>query len=122
MDQKFYFCKSCNGVFMSMDNNASECCGSKLSEIVPGTVDAAKEKHIPQYEVKDSKVFVNVGSVTHPMTEEHYIPWICVCTTNGCQTKKLSFTDKPEACFILCEGEKVEAVYAYCNLHGLWKI
>lgn len=107
---------------MSMDNKGSECCGNKLTEIIPGTVDASKEKHIPQYEIKENKVEVCVGAVIHPMTEEHYIAWVCLQTTTGCQVKYLSPTDEPKACFMLSEGEDVRAVYAYCNLHGLWKI
>ncbi len=121
MKEKFYFCKGCNAVLMSMDENPGECCANELQELIPGTVDASREKHVPQYEVRDSKVFVNVGSVSHPMTQEHYIPWVCLYTNQGCQMKRLSCTDKPELCFALSEGEKVEAVYAYCNLHGLWK-
>ena len=92
-----------------------------MSELVPGTTDAAVEKHVPVFEVKDNKVLVTVGSVEHPMAPEHYIEWIAVQTTSGNQRKMLQPGDKPQACFALCEGEEVEAVYAYCNLHSLWK-
>ena len=73
------------------------------------------------YEVKDNVVNVQVGSVEHPMVEEHYIEWIDVQTSQGYQHKVLNPGDKPQASFALAEGETVEAVYAYCNLHGLWK-
>ena len=97
------------------------CCGQKMTEVIPGTTDAAVEKHVPAFEVKDGKVLVKVGEVEHPMVEAHYIEWVSIQTNQGMQRKNLKAGDKPEAVFALCEGEEVEAVYAYCNLHGLWK-
>ena len=97
------------------------CCGEKMKELVPGTVEAAHEKHIPVYEVKGGKVYVTVGAVEHPMTEAHYIEWISLQTKKGNQIKTLTPSDAPKAEFCICDGDEVEAVYAYCNLHGLWK-
>lgn len=91
-----------------------------LKEIKAGTTDAAVEKHVPVYEVNDGKVCVKVGSVEHPMQDAHYIEWIAVQTDKGFYTKFLKPSEKPEACFAV-DGENIEAVYAYCNLHGLWK-
>ena len=71
--------------------------------------------------VEKNKVLVTVGEVTHPMQEEHYIEWISIQTKFGNQRKVLKASDKPEVCFALCEEDEVEALYAYCNLHGLWK-
>ena len=68
-----------------------------------------------------NKVFVTVGSVEHPMLPEHYIEWISLQTKAGNQRKPLQPGQAPKACFSLCEGDEVEAVYAYCNLHSLWK-
>nr|WP_316607138.1 desulfoferrodoxin family protein [uncultured Ruminococcus sp.] len=120
---KFYICEHCgNMIAMVRDKGVPVmCCGQKMTEIVPGTTDAAVEKHVPVFEVKDNIVHVKVGSVAHPMLDEHYIEWIAVQTTAGNQRKALKPGDAPEACFALCEGEEVEAVYAYCNLHSLWK-
>ena len=92
-----------------------------MSEIIPGTIEASKEKHIPIYKVENGKVFVSVGSVEHPMGEDHYIEWISLQTTKGNQRKFLKPGDKPVLCFSICEDEVVEAVFAYCNLHRLWK-
>ena len=92
-----------------------------MKEIIPGTTDASVEKHVPVYEVKDNKVVVTVGSAIHPMTEEHYIQWISLQTKKGNQRKELKPGQEPKACFALCEGDEVVAVYAYCNLHSLWK-
>ena len=123
MEMKFYICEHCgNMIAMVRDKGVPVmCCGQKMTEIVPGTTDAAVEKHVPVFEVKDNIVHVKVGSVSHPMLDEHYIEWIAVQTTAGNQRKALKPGDAPEACFALCEGEEVEAVYAYCNLHSLWK-
>ena len=97
------------------------CCGEAMQEIIPGTTDAAREKHVPVYEVKGNTVYVTVGSVEHPMTKEHYIEWISLKTKYGNQRKALSPGDAPRTCFAICEGDEVEEVYAYCNLHSLWK-
>ena len=92
-----------------------------MEELIPGTVDAAVEKHVPQYSVEENLVRVAVGSVEHPMIPEHFIQWVSLQTKQGTQLKKLSPGEKPEVVFALAEGDSVEAVYAYCNLHGLWE-
>ena len=97
------------------------CCGKPMQEIVPGTTDASVEKHVPVYEVKDGKVSVKIGSVAHPMTEEHYIEWVSLKTKFGNQRKALKPGDAPEVSFLIEKDDEVEAVYAYCNLHSLWK-
>ena len=123
MEMKFYKCKHCGNIIAVVKASGApiSCCGEKMTEIVPGTADAAVEKHVPVVEVKDGKVIVTVGEVAHPMAPEHYIEWIAVSTDQGNQRKILEPGDKPMACFALCDGEKFEAAYAYCNLHGLWK-
>lgn len=123
MEQKFYVCEHC-GNMIAMVKNAGVpimCCGQKMKEIIPGTTDAALEKHVPVYEIKDGKVYVKVGSAEHPMLDVHYIEWISLQTDKGNQRKVLTPGQKPEAVFAILEDETVEAVYAYCNLHGLWK-
>ncbi len=123
MEMKFYICEICGNIIAMVKKSGApvSCCGQKMKELEPGTTDAAVEKHVPVFEVKDNKVLVTVGSVEHPMLEEHYIEWIAVQTTAGNQRKALKPGDKPQACFALCDGEEIEAVYAYCNLHSLWK-
>lgn len=97
------------------------CCGQKMTEIIPGTVDAAVEKHVPVYSVERNLVKVRVGDVGHPMLPAHYIEWVSLQTKQGNQRKILHPEEKPEVCFAICDGDEVESVYAYCNLHGLWK-
>ena len=123
MEQRFYICKHCGNIVTKVKDSGVPvvCCGETMTELVPGTVDASLEKHVPVYTVDGNSVHVTVGAVEHPMQPEHYIEWISLQTKQGSQHKALCPDDKPELCFTLCEGDEVEAVYAYCNLHGLWK-
>ena len=123
MEMEFYRCAHCGQIIAMVKNKGVpvKCCGENMQKIVPGTVDASLEKHVPVYEVSGGKVNVKVGAAEHPMIEEHYIEWIAVQTKSGNQRKALIPGAKPEASFALEEGDEVEAVYAYCNLHGLWK-
>lgn len=89
-------------------------------ELVANSTDAAQEKHVPVATVEGNKVHVEVGSVLHPMTEAHYIDFIVLATDQKVELKRLAHDGQPIADFALADGEKPEAVYAYCNLHGLW--
>lgn len=123
MEQKFYICKHCGNIiaFVKSSGVPVICCGEKMSEIIPGTTDASVEKHLPVYTIEDNKVSVIVGAAEHPMTTEHYIEWVSLQTKYGNQRKQLMPGDAPKVCFSICEGDEVEAVYAFCNLHSLWK-
>jgi superoxide reductase len=123
MTPKFYRCSHCgNIVEMIEDHNVPVmCCGEFMQEMKAGTTDAAVEKHVPVYEVEGNVVNVKVGSVEHPMVAEHYIQWIVLQTNQGVQIKYLEPENPPVASFVLAEGEEVEAVLEYCNLHGLWQ-
>ena len=120
---KFYKCPQCGNIVTLLYEEKGKlvCCGEKMKELIPGTVDAAKEKHIPEVEVEGSLVKVTVGEVIHPMIEVHYITFILIETTKGHQIKYLQPNEKPYAEFVLAEGEELVAAYEYCNLHGLWK-
>ena len=119
---KFYICPHC-GNLVEMVNDAGVkpfCCGQKMNELVPNTVEASGEKHIPAVTVKDGIVEVKVGSVDHPMVEVHWIEWVQLVTEKGSQRKYLNPGEAPNVKFLLGDDKPV-AVYAYCNLHGLWK-
>ena len=123
MEMKFYRCAHCGQIIAVVKKTGVPiiCCGEPMKEIIPGTTDASLEKHVPVYEVKDGKVVVKVGAIDHPMIPEHYIEWVAIQTKFGNQRKSLKPGDAPQVCFRLCDGDDVEAVYAYCNLHSLWK-
>ena len=120
MKTKFFRCGHC-GNLIGMINDSGVpivCCGEKMEALVPNTVEASGEKHLPVVKMDDGKLTVNVGSVDHPMIQEHFIEWVYVETENGGQRKVLNPGAKP--CVTFCLGEeKPLAVYAYCNLHGL---
>lgn len=123
MELKFYQCPVCKKIIWMVKSTVvpTICCGTSMRELVPGTTDAAAEKHVPVYELEGGRVVVTVGSQAHPMTSEHYIEWIALQTTTGTQWKALSPDSEPKATFAIAEGEEVVSVFAYCNLHSLWK-
>jgi len=96
------------------------CCGEKMVELIPSSTDAAVEKHVPVVTREGDKVTVNIGSVAHPMTEEHLIQLVILDTTAGVQIAELHAGDLPQAVFEVLPGAEIKKAYAYCNLHGLW--
>ena len=123
MATRFYRCATCGNVIQKVVDSKVPvvCCGQKMEELVPGTVEASVEKHLPVVTRLDDKTIkVEVGSVAHPMLEEHHIAWVYLQTNRGGQRKCLAIGSEPTVSFALCDEEPV-AVFAYCNLHGLWK-
>ena len=122
-ETRFYICEHC-GNLVGMIHDAGVplmCCGQKMTHLEPGTVDASIEKHTPVVAVDGDTVTVTIGSVAHPMTEEHSIEWIYLETQKGGQFRKLCPDGEPVAEFIVAQDDEAIAVYAYCNLHGFWK-
>ena len=121
--KKFYRCDHCGIIVGVVEEGGGTliCCGEPMRALEANTTDAAQEKHVPVVEVNGSLVTVTVGSVAHPMLEEHHIAWIALETDQGMQRKVLAPTGEPKAVFALTEGEKPVAAYEYCNLHGLWR-
>ena len=122
MNTKFYICPHCGNIVEMVHDAGVKpfCCGQKMNELIPNTVDASGEKHIPAVKVGEGVVEVNVGSVDHPMVDVHWIEWVQLVTDKGSYRKWLNPGEAPKVKFLLSE-EKPVAVYAYCNLHGLWK-
>ena len=120
---KFYICNHCKNIIGKIQDKGVPvvCCGEKMAELVPNTTEAATEKHIPVASTEGNLITVQIGSTLHPMTEEHLIQWVYLETEEGGQRKSLKAGDKPEVVFALSPSDKAKAVYAYCNLHGLWK-
>ena len=122
--KKFFVCSICGNIIELIENKGPKvvCCGKQMNELVANTTEASVEKHIPVVSIEDNKVKVQVGSTLHPMTQEHHISWVYLETTQGGQRKCLEIDSEPTVDFAITEGDKVLEVYAYCNLHGLWKV
>ena len=97
-----------------------ECCGKPLEFMEEKTADAATEKHVPVLEGTEGGIKIKVGSVEHPMTDDHYIMWIEVINGDYVNRKYLKPGDTPCAEFYVPEQPGL-VLRAYCNLHGLWK-
>ena len=123
MEQRFFVCEVCGNIIAMVKPSGVPvmCCGKKMKEIVPNTTDASAEKHVPVWKQEGNLVTVKVGSAPHPMLAAHHIEWVSLQTVAGNQRKALIVDGAPEVTFALTDGDAVEAVYAYCNLHGLWK-
>ena len=122
-NQKFFICNHCKNLAGLIIDKGPPliCCGDEMTELIPNTVDASGEKHLPEVTVSGDSIEVQVGSVLHPMTDEHYIPFIYVETEHGGQRRCLKPGDEPKAKFFFVDDRPI-AVFEYCNLHGLWKV
>lgn len=120
MDLKFAKHEDCKTVWMQVGKEDMNCQNNSMKAIGAGTVDAAVEKHVPALTYDGDLLHVQVGSVEHPMLEEHYIEWIIVQTKDGLMMKNLKPGAAPKATFQV-KKDDVVAVYEYCNIHGLWK-
>lgn len=121
-DFEFFACpkEGCNTTFVRLTGEGTLTCeGEELQMLEAGTVDAAKEKHVPHIVREGNRVDVTVGEVEHPMLEEHHIAFIVLVQGNKTQRVDLEVGQAPKASFEVEEGPVV--VYEYCNLHGLWK-
>ena len=120
---KFYKCQKCPNMIAYLEKAVcnARCCGEEMLELVPNTSDGAGEKHVPVLERAGQTVTVKVGSIAHPMLEEHSIRWIALETKEGMQRKRLAPGAEPKASFALTEGDEPVAAYEYCHPHGLWK-
>ena len=118
---EIYKCNICGNIVEVLHGGKGDlsCCGEKMKHLAENTVDAAKEKHVPVVEKIDGGFKVSVGSVAHPMTEEHYIEWIEVIAGDSCYRQFLNPGDTPEAVFMI-EADSVVA-RNHCNLHGVWR-
>ena len=130
-NQKFFICKHCGNLTGLINNKGVPmvCCGEKMTELVPNTVEASMEKHLPVVSGETGTcscgcecncISVQVGSIPHPMENEHNIAFVYVETERGGQRKCLKAGEEPKVAFCITNDKPV-AVYAYCNLHGLWK-
>lgn len=122
MEERFYFCNTCGNLMIAAIASGviPHCCGRQMTLLEANTMDGDKEKHVPVVSfVSDNKIKVTVGSTPHPMSSQHNIRLICLETSVGVILHYLNEDDPPEV-IISFEGKPM-AVYAYCNIHGLWR-
>ena len=124
MQVKFYKCEHCGNIAIKVVDSGVPlvCCGEKMVELIPDTVDASLEKHVPKVTIEGNHVHVHIGSVDHPMEPEHYIQFICLVKDAGYEIHPLTSGVAPATDFYLGQGEEPREVYEYCNIHGLWKL
>ncbi len=117
----FYRCELCGNIvaLLKVGGGTLTCCGQAMTKLVANSTDAAQEKHVPVTTIEKDVLKVTVGSVAHPMTPEHHIEWIAVVTEDTVELTYLKPGDEPQAKFKVPAANAT--VYAYCNLHGLWK-
>ena len=121
-NREFLKCEACGNLVGVVENEGVEiyCCNEPMVKLIPNTVDAATEKHLPFVQKDGSELIVTVGEVLHPMTDAHYISWICVARGKRTERMALDKTGDPVATFSI--GNDDATIYAFCNLHGLWAI
>jgi superoxide reductase len=121
--QKVLICRHCGNIVGLISDKGAPlvCCGEHMAELVPNTVDASVEKHLPTVTLLVDSIDVQIGSVPHPMEDAHHIAFVYVETEQGGQRKRLKAGEEPKLSFRFLDDIPV-AVYAYCNLHGLWKV
>ncbi|MCR3761922.1 desulfoferrodoxin family protein [Clostridium felsineum] len=119
-DLEIYICKKCGNAVLLIEEGGGTltCCSEPMTKITANTTDAAQEKHVPHITKNGSDIDVSVGSVEHPMTPEHFIQWIVLVSGDRMEMVKLSPDKKPTAHF---KNVTNGTIYAYCNLHSLWK-
>lgn len=117
-----YRCDTCGNLIQMIQDSGAvpSCCGEQMELVRANSKDAAMEKHVPVVERDGCRVHIRIGTLPHPMTEEHHLDWIVLLTDKGMYLRELKVHDYPECIFIIGEGERVFAAYSYCNLHGLW--
>ena len=116
-----YKCNVCGNIVEVLHTGPGElvCCEKPMQNMIAGTVDASKEKHVPEIRKKDAVYHVVVGSVEHPMEEKHYIEWIQINSGNKSYREFLKPGQAPEVTFNLEDGKVIAR--EYCNIHGLWQ-
>ena len=122
MDKEFFICEFCGNIVTKInDSNVPLfCCNKPITKLEVGSIEASHEKHIPVVNISNNKIIITIGEIEHPMIEEHSILWIMLITNEGEYLKYLNVGNKPIVEFII-NDERPLSVYAYCNLHGLWK-
>lgn len=129
METAIYYCPICGNVIVKLQDSGvtPSCCGETMECLVANTSEGLREKHIPVVSKDgEGKIKIHVGSVAHPMENEHYIQFLLIVTRDrmcryGWTFAKLYPGNMPEYTFTP-HNATVAKVYAYCNIHGLWEV
>lgn len=118
---QIYKCEICGNIVEMVHGGKGKmsCCGQPMGLYEENSTDAAEEKHVPVIEKAENGYRVSVGSVEHPMQDDHYIEWIELISGEFSSRQFLKPGDEPQAVFCI-DSEDVMA-RAYCNIHGLWR-
>lgn len=124
----FYHCPHCGNIAVKTNDSGApiSCCGQPMQPLVPHTAEAGAEKHLPavsrscKISSQNCSLTARIGTAPHPMADDHHINWICLQTDRGFHLQHLAPGAQPQAEFC-CGSAKPLAVYAYCNIHGLWR-
>jgi len=119
-EREIYKCEICGNIVevLHIGVGTLVCCGKPMKLQIEKTKEEGKEKHLPVIERNEEGVIIKVGSIPHPMTEEHHIEWVEISTEKGESKKFLKPGEKPEVKFPVKNKVKSRE---YCNIHGLWK-
>lgn len=120
---KVYRCNICGNLIIKLKDSGVTpyCCGHEMELVKVQSTDGTLEKHVPVVECEMKRVYVKVGEQPHPMEANHFIEWILLETDEGIQVKYLHPEQEPMVKFKIRKCEEVRNVYAYCNIHGLYK-
>lgn len=122
--KQVYRCSVCGNIVevVNVGGGTLVCCGQPMELVVEKSSEEGMEKHLPVVSVDGNVVSVKVGSIPHPMVDEHFIQWIECIVGDDCYKKELKPNDLPEASFNIDGDLSNIIVRAYCNVHGLWKV
>lgn len=121
---EMYKCEICGNFVEVILSGIGElvCCNQPMQLQVPNTTDAAAEKHVPFFVKKDDELEIRIGSVLHPMTDEHYIQFIEVISEGEKYIKRKYLSPGEDSIFPLrCYDIGPLTARELCNLHGLWE-
>lgn len=121
--ERFYVCPICGNIIEKVFDSGyvPSCCGMEMKPLEAGVTDGKLESHVPVCTIENQKAHVKVGEKMHPSTDDHYIEWIEIVTNKGIHRRFFKPGETPEWKIRLCDDEKICDIYAYCNLHLLWR-
>ncbi len=118
---RFFLCPLCGRVITVLNDSGSilSCCDTPMQELCANSGAGSFESHLPVVSFVEDGFEVRTGNIDHPMTEEHYIEWMCLVSEGSSRFFFLNPGDDPVHLFA-SDGQRPFAAYSYCSIHGLW--